>query len=269
MGEPAKQATIKEVWATIKASMEASEKFRKDFEKSLKISKEERLKTERELKEAQQRTEEAQQRTEEAQQRTEEAQQRTEESLRVSHQKTEEVFRVSRQEVAEAQKETERAIRKLAENLNKASGDFVNKWGKFLENLVKGDLVKLLRGRDIEVTRVQPRLVYCKDKNEAGDFDLVAMNGKEIVAVKVKTTLTVEKVEKFINSLKRFKEYFPEYKDRRIYGGVAYLSEPEGEEAKNAEEYAKENGLFVIVSPGGESNVTTISNPQDFKPKVF
>ena len=244
MSEPSKQAMIEEVWAAIKASMEASEKFRKDFEKSLKISEEERLKAERGLKEAQQRTEEAQQRTEEA-------------------------FRVSRQEVAEAQKETEKAIRKLTENLNKASGDFVNKWGKFLENLVKGDLVKLLKDRGIEVARVQPRLVYCKDKNEAGDFDLVAMNGKEIVAVEVKTTLTVEKVEKFINSLKRFKEYFPEYKNRRIYGGVAYLSEPEGKEAKSAEEYAKENGLFVIVSPGGESNVTTISNPQGFKPKAF
>ena len=53
MSEPSKQATIEEVWAAIKASTKASEKFRKDFEKSLKISEEARLKAERELKEAQ------------------------------------------------------------------------------------------------------------------------------------------------------------------------------------------------------------------------
>ena len=241
MGEPKKQATIEEVWAAIKASeearlkaMEASEKARL---KAMEDSEKARLK---------------------AMEASEKARLKTEQELREAQKRTE-----------AAQQKTEAAIQRLTENLNKASGDFVNKWGKFLENLVKGDLVKLLKSWDIEVIRVQPRLVYYKNKNEVGDFDLVAMNGKEIVAVEVKTTLTVEKVEKFINSLKKFKEYFREYKDRTVYGGVAYLSEPEGEEAESAEKYAKENGLFVIVSPGGESNVTTISNPQDFKPKAF
>ena len=107
-------------------------------------------------------------------------------------------------------------------------------------------------------------IVYYKNKKEAGDFDLVAMNIKEVITVEVETTLTVERVKKFISSLKKFKGHFREYKDRRIHGGVAYLSESKGEEAKSAEEYAKENGLFVVISPGGESNVTTISNSQDF-----
>ena len=127
MGESAKKSTIEEVWAAIKASEKASAKFRRDFEKS----EEARLRGEEALRKAQQRTEEAQQRTEEAQQRTEEAQQRTEE-----------------------------ALQQLTKNLNKASGDFTNKWGQFLENLVKGDLVKILKGRNIKVVRVQPRLVY-------------------------------------------------------------------------------------------------------------
>ena len=62
----------------------------------------------------------------------------------------------------------------------------------------------------------------------------MAVNGKEIVAIEVKTTLTVKKVQKFIDDLKMFKHYFPEYKDRVIYGGVAYLCEPEDEEAQGA-----------------------------------
>ena len=95
------------------------------------------------------------------------------------------------------------------------------------------------------------------------------MNGKEIVTVEVKTTLTKGKVEKFIDKLKMFKKYFPEYGDKVVYGGVAFLCEPENEEARGAAKYAEENGLFVILSPGGEANMSTMSNSKDFKPKPF
>ena len=165
---------------------------------------------------------------------------------------------------------TEKSLRELTKNLNAANGNFNNKWGKFLESLVKGDLVKLLSERNIKVERVQPRLVICDPTGrEVGDFDLVAMNGSEIVALEVKTTLTKEKVEKFIDRLKMFKTYFPEYADKVLYGGVAFLCEPENEEARGAAEYSEENGLFVILSPGGEANMATIANSKDFKPTSF
>ena len=183
--------------------------------------------------------------------------------------KTEKARREGEKALKKAQEKTEEAIQKLTENLNKADGDFRNKWGQFLENLVKGDLVKILKKRNIEILRIQPRMVYYENEKEAGDFDLVAVNGREIVAIEVKSTLTVEKVKKFIGALKRFKEYFPEYKEKIVYGSVAYLCEPENDIAEGAVRFAKENGLFVIVSPGGESNVTTISNPEDFRPKAF
>ena len=139
-----------------------------------------------------------------------------------------------------------------------------------MENLVKGDLVKLLSKRNIKVDMVRSRLVASDSSGkEVGEFDVVAMNGKEIVTVEVKTTLTKEKVEKFINKLKMFKKYFSEHRDKVLYGGVAFLCEPESEEAESAAEYAEENGLFVILSPGGEGNVTTMSNSKGFKPKPF
>ena len=185
------------------------------------------------------------------------------------------------EELAQAQKHTEKALRELSKNLkesnreltknlNAANGNFNNKWGKFLESLVKGDLVKLLSERNIKVDRVQPRLVaFGSNRRKVGEFDLVAMNGKEIAAVEVKTTLTKAKVEKFIDRLKMFKKYFPEYANKVLYGGVAFLCEPEDEEARGAAEYAEENGLFVIFSPGGEGDFSTMSNSKDFKPKSF
>ena len=196
------------------------------------------------------------------------------------------------EELAQAQKKTEKALRELAKNLKEsnrelkknlkesnreltknldaANGNFNNKWGNFLENLVKGDLVKLLSERNIKVDMVRSRLVASDSTGkEVGEFDLAAMNGKEIVTVEVKTTLTKEKVEKFINKLKIFKKYFSEHRDKVLYGGVAFLCEPQDEEARGAAKYAEENGLFVILSPGGNSNVTTMSNSKDFKPKSF
>ena len=199
----------------------------------------------------------------ETQNRAEEERRKGEKALREAQEKTEKTLR-------ESQQETEKALQELTKNLNAANGNFNNKWGKFLENLVKGDLVKLLSERNIKVDRIQPRLVISDpNRRRVGDFDLVAINGNEIVAVEVKTTLTKQKVEKFMNKLKRFKTYFPEYRDRVVYGGVAFLCEPESEEAAHAAEYAEESGLFVILSPGGEANMSTMSNSKDFKPKSF
>ena len=205
---------------------------------------------------------------------TEEARREGEKVLRESQRETEKVIRESRQEtekvIRESRQETEKALRELSKSLNEANGNFNNKWGKFLESLVKGDLVKLLDKRNIKVDIVRSRLIaYDSNRQEIGEFDLVAVNSKEIVAVEVKTTLTKEKVKKSIDHFKMFKTYFPAYADKVLYGGVAFLCEPEDKEARGAAKYAEENGLFVILSPGGKGNVSTMSNSKDFKPKAF
>ena len=213
------------------------------------------------LARAQQKTEEAQQKTEEAQQKTEEAQQKTEESLREmqeSQQKTEESLREMQEAVAQTQK-----------NIDKANGNFNSKWGRFLENLVKGDLVALLNSINIEVQRVQPRLVMPATKEcGAGEFDLVAINGKEVVVVEVKTTATRKKIDGFLKKLRAFRVALPEYRDKSVYGALAYLSEPEGEE-RGAAKYAEEQGLYLIVSPGGETLITALANGPSFCPQTF
>ena len=50
------------------------------------------------------------------------------------------------------------------------------------------------------------------------------MNGEEIVVVEVKTNLKNKDVRDFVAKLKKVKTtYLPEYKDKKIYGAVAYL----------------------------------------------
>ena len=164
-------------------------------------------KTEESLRESQKKTEESlrefQRKTEEYRKKAEESQRKTEESQR----KTE-----------ESQRETKKSLRELSKNLDKANGNFNNKWGTFMENLVKGNLVALLKSRSIEVVRVQPRMVYLRpDGNMRGEIDLVAINGDEIVAVEVKTTLVKENVDDFVDKkLANFKIFFPSSRTRRF-----------------------------------------------------
>ena len=232
--EKPKRATEKEVWAIVKENAEGMKELRK-----------------------------AQKKTEKGFQKLQESQQKTEKALRESQEKTEKALRELTKNLNESNQE-------LTKNLNAANGNFNNKWGKFLESLVKGDLVKLLSKRNIKVDMVRSRLVaYGPNGQELGEFDLVAVNGKEIVAVEVKTALTKAKVKKSIDQLKMFRKYFPEYGDKVVYGGVAFLCEPEDEEGVSAAKYAEENGLFVILSPGGEGDFSTMSNSKDFKPKAF
>ncbi|MBN3034303.1 MAG: hypothetical protein JW861_01855 [Bacteroidales bacterium] len=70
---------------------------------------------------------------------------------------------------------------------------FTSQWGKLVESLVDGDLVRLLNEKDIPVERTVQR----SKGNRAGnsfEFDLIAINHKEIVIVEVKTTLRPDDV---------------------------------------------------------------------------
>ena len=249
MGEPASKATPEEVWAAIKATEEARLKGEKSLresqgktEESLRLAQEEGRRTQKEVRELVK----AQQKTEKAQQKTEEAQQKTEEELQI-----------------------------LAKSLNEANGNFNNKWGHFLENFLEGDLVKLLNKWDIPVDRILPNLVVKKSGVVVAEYDLVAVNGVEIVVVEVKTTLEKDHVGRFIKKLKDFKNKCPEYGEKTLYGAVAYMSikrpdkSKEFEQYSNASEMAEKKGLFLIKSPSGVKDMSTIANKKGFRPTEF
>ena len=196
------------------------------------------------------------------------AQLNTEKSLREFQQSTKEFQQSTKefqQNTGKALQESSEQINKLSKSINEANGNFTNKWGLFLENLIKGGLVKLLNERTIQVSRIQPRMVYRRrDRSEKGEFDLVAINGKEIVAIEVKTTLTSNKVEKYIDKLKHFKTYFSEYQDKIIYGGMAYLDDYD-----EASSLVMKNGMLAIKAVGGKADVSVIVNANGFELKQF
>ena len=153
-----------------------------------------------------------------------------------------------------------RQARAAKQRMDKLEGLFNGQWGKLMESLVEGDLVGLLQQRDIVVrhTVTNPRQNYGERRWE---FDLVAINGEEVVVVEVKTSLRVPDVDRFIRRLNEFPELMPEYAERRIYGAVAYLKAYQESDVR-----AERLGLFVIRATGSSASIT---NRAGFTPRTF
>jgi Holliday junction resolvase len=160
--------------------------------------------------------------------------------------------------------ETEKLIRDLSlksdKKLRKLEDLFIGQWGKLMESLVDGNLTRLLqeRGIDIQTTSQRIKSFY---KGKQIEIDILAKNGMDVVAVEVKTTLKVEHVKDFIEELKIFKKAFPEYKDKNVFGAMAFLRVEE-----EADKYAYKQGLFVIKATVESARII---NDIKFKPKKW
>ncbi len=157
-------------------------------------------------------------------------------------------------------KETNLQFKETDKKLNRLEALFTSQWGKLIESLVEGDLVNVLNKRNIKVERTIQR-IKGNHKGENFEYDIIAVNGREIVIVEVKTTLRVEDVNHFHEKLWKAKQYMAEYKSKTIYGAVAFLT------AESASDrMAEKMGFFVIKATGNSSEII---NQNDFKPKAF
>ncbi len=158
------------------------------------------------------------------------------------------------------------AMQKSAQaEMKQMRGHFDSQWGKFIETLVEGDLIKLLVQRKVNVyrtaTNVEIRYKDQRGKVQEGEVDVLAVDTTHVVPVEVKSTLKVRDVNDFLKTLQIFKLACPEYKDKIVYGAVAYLKANE-----KASVYAQKKGLFVIRATGSSASIVNAAN---FKAKAF
>ncbi|MFZ1751186.1 MAG: hypothetical protein WAU01_13370, partial [Saprospiraceae bacterium] len=97
-------------------------------------------------------------------------------------------------------KETDSKFKETDRRIKKAFDLFETQWGKLIESLVEGDLIRLLQSKNINVHDTSMRR---KGSHEGQnfEFDIIVHNGTEIVIVEVKTTLRVNDVKHFVNKL--------------------------------------------------------------------
>ena len=195
--------------------------------------------TDRQLKETDRQLKETDRQLKEADQRFQE----TERLLKQKSQETEQQFR-----------ETDRKIREV----NKQIGDLGGKWGRFVENMVAPACETLFLKRGIPVHQVSQRVKKRLD-GQTLEIDVLVTNENHILVVEVKSSLGVNDVKELKSDLTRFRQFFPEYAQKQLYGAVAGIEIEEG-----ADKYAYRQGLFVLAQAG--ETVSILNNP-DFEPK--
>lgn len=156
--------------------------------------------------------------------------------------------------------EVSKSHKEAAKRMKKLEGLFTTRWGALIESLVEGDLVNLLQNRNIPVRHTHSHS-HGRRNGEHFEFDILAVNGEQVVVVEVKTTLRPEDVNHFLGKLARFTVYEPEYHGKTIYGAVAYLKASE-----SAPVHAERQGLFVIRATGSSASIV---NDEQFQPRAF
>jgi hypothetical protein len=180
------------------------------------------------------------------------AQKETERILKEQSQETDRRF----QETDRRFQETDRQITRLSKEIGNLGG----KWGRFVENMVAPACETLFLNRGIPVHQVSQRVKKRLD-GKTLEIDVLVINEDHVLVVEVKSSLSVDDVKELIKDLRKFRDFFPEYSQKQLYGAVAGIEIEEG-----ADKYAYRQGLFVLAQ-SGES--VTILNGADFQPKTW
>ncbi|ELP54651.1 DUF3782 domain-containing protein [Microcystis aeruginosa NIES-298] len=188
----------------------------------------------------------------EAQKETERCFQETERRF----QETERRFQETERILKEQSLKTDRQITRVSQEIGNLGG----KWGRFVENMVAPACETLFLNRQIPVHQVSQRVRKRLD-GKTLEIDVLVTNENHVLVVEVKSSLSVDDVKELIKNLTEFRQFFPEYNHKQLYGAVAGIEIEEG-----ADKYAYRQGLFVLAQRG--ENVA-ILNDTDFQPKTW
>ncbi len=184
------------------------------------------------------------------------------ESQRESRRETDRALRESSRETERFLKESaakrDIAIEQAIRNL---SGVFSTQWGRLVEALVEPSCVEQFQARGVKIARSFQRAEGIDSEGRRTEVDVLLVNGEEVVAVEVKTTLKSGDIDNHVARLSHFKSYFPEYASKVVLGAVAALRFDAGSDRR-----AYRKGLFVLRPSNG---VARIVNDSAFRPRRF
>lgn len=160
-------------------------------------------------------------------------------------------------QLARSDKKWEQTIKKL-DNLGVMLANYGIVQGEMTEEMVYRGLQNLFGNIGKDFDEIAQNL---KKKGE-GEFDIVAVNGSEVLVTEVKTKVRRDDIDTFVKKrLPRFKQLFPKYQGYDILGAIGGNIFRE-----DLENYAAKNGLYVIRQSGDNLQ---LANKSNFSPKVF
>jgi len=150
--------------------------------------------------------------------------------------------------------------RRVNQQVSKQLSELGGAWGRFVEDLVAPACERLFLERGIPVDQVSQR-VKRRRQGDTLEIDVLVVNQGHVLAVEVKSSLSVADVNDFIADLERFSTFFPEYANMQLYGAVAGIGIEAG-----ADRYAYRQGLFVMAQSGDDM---VLLNDANFSPRAW
>jgi hypothetical protein len=165
-----------------------------------------------------------------------ESQKETDRLFRESREETDRLFRESREETDRQMKETDRKISRLGSRI-----------GDLIEHLTASNILEEFQKLNYDFTRIS-RNTRIRDENNRilAEIDIFLENGSYVMAVEVKSLLTLTDVKDHIKRMETLRRYGDIHKDGRKY--VSSVAGALIEE--EARDFALASGIYVIEHPG-------------------
>jgi len=172
--------------------------------------------------------------------------------------------------------ETSRVVREIGERLDKEAqetgrqlrevgrqlGGLGDKFGSFTEGLALPSMTKILSER-FGMTFIGPRARKSRNGRTI-EIDVLGYSNTSVNAVyvvEVKSHLREEGIEQILTTLSAFPEFYPEHRDKRLYGILAAVYVPE-----QLGRAVLAKGLYLARISGDSFELTV---PEGFKPRSF
>jgi hypothetical protein len=144
--------------------------------------------------------------------------------------------------------------------MNRRWGELANKMGTLVEDLVTPSLPRIIKELlDRDVIDLMARWKRRLSDGRVREYDAVAVTVDLVCLNSTKSTLHSADVDRFVEEIDHFREFFPEYRNHPVVGMLASLAVEE-----SVLNYAEKQG-FVVLAVGDQ--VMEVKNRPGFEPK--
>jgi len=157
--------------------------------------------------------------------------------------------------------ESARLAREETRELKRQIGGLSDKFGSFTEGLALPSMAKILSQRfGMEVIAPSVRV---KRNGHSMEIDVLAFSNfsDDMFVVEVKSHLREEALVQMDRILREFRDFFPIYKDKRIFGILAAVDAPGALQEKVLQE-----GIYLARIHDGQFELEV---PETFQPRAF
>jgi len=173
-------------------------------------------------------------------------------------QETDRKFQETDRLIEKLSRETSQKIRALGQQI----GGLGNKFGSFTEGLAPPSMERILR-QCFGVDTVSPSVRVSRQGKHL-EIDVLAYANGELNAayvVEVKSHLREENIQQLLDILEHFSEWFPEHRDKKLYGILAAVHIPE-----SLRQRVLDQGLYLARI---HDDLFELQVPEDFQPRRF